>query len=108
MRLATLGECNARRYARRGVARRGRYAAARQSRQRCRQALEEWDRVEPALRTIAAELVPARGDARSIPALLAAPLPRAWQWLDGSAFASHGELMQIAFGVDPPIAPTCR
>ena len=34
---------------------------------------------------------------------MAAPLPRAWQWLDGSAFPSHGELMQKAFNL-PPIA----
>jgi fumarylacetoacetate (FAA) hydrolase len=32
---------------------------------------------------------------------LAAPLPRAWQWLDGSVFPTHAELMQIAFGLDP-------
>jgi fumarylacetoacetate (FAA) hydrolase len=30
-----------------------------------------------------------------------APLPRAWQWLDGSAFPQHGELMQKAFGLPP-------
>lgn len=40
------------------------------------------------------------------PLALAAPLPRAWQWLDGSAFSSHGELMQVAFGMDP--VPTDR
>ena len=34
-------------------------------------------------------------------ARLAAPLPRAWQWLDASAFASHGDLMQKLFGGDP-------
>lgn len=27
------------------------------------------------------------------------PLPRAWQWLDGSAFASHSELIQKAWGL---------
>lgn len=32
---------------------------------------------------------------------LRAPLPRSWQWLDGSAFATHGELMQVAFCLDP-------
>ena len=32
---------------------------------------------------------------------IAAPLPRAWQWLDGSAFDTHGELMQRAFNMDP-------
>lgn len=30
-----------------------------------------------------------------------APLPRAWQWLDGSCFLSHSELMQRAFNLDP-------
>ncbi|WP_288806068.1 fumarylacetoacetate hydrolase family protein [uncultured Novosphingobium sp.] len=32
---------------------------------------------------------------------LRAPMPRSWQWLDGSAFGTHGELMQIAFGLPP-------
>ena len=32
---------------------------------------------------------------------LMAPLPRAWQWLDGSAFPSHGALMQQAFNLPP-------
>lgn len=32
---------------------------------------------------------------------LAAPLPRAWQWLDGSAFQSHGDLMCQVLGIDP-------
>ena len=35
------------------------------------------------------------------PAQLMAPLPRSWQWLDGSAFASHGELMDKALGIEP-------
>ncbi|TDX18554.1 fumarylacetoacetate (FAA) hydrolase [Buttiauxella sp. BIGb0552] len=30
---------------------------------------------------------------------LLAPFPRAWQWLDGSAFLSHGERMQQAFNL---------
>jgi fumarylacetoacetate (FAA) hydrolase len=30
-----------------------------------------------------------------------APLPRAWQWLDASAYASHGALMQKAYDHDP-------
>lgn len=32
---------------------------------------------------------------------LAAPLPRTWQWLDGSAFRTHADLMQVAFGTAP-------
>ncbi|MFD1612295.1 fumarylacetoacetate hydrolase family protein [Sphingomonas tabacisoli] len=35
------------------------------------------------------------------PEAMAAPLPRAWQWLDGSAFSSHGALMQRAFNLPP-------
>nr|WP_277990260.1 fumarylacetoacetate hydrolase family protein [Pandoraea sp. LA3] len=31
----------------------------------------------------------------------AAPLPRAYQWLDASAFANHGQLMITAFGIAP-------
>ena len=30
-----------------------------------------------------------------------APLPRAWQWLDGSAFPQHGILMAKAFEREP-------
>jgi fumarylacetoacetate (FAA) hydrolase len=33
---------------------------------------------------------------------LAAPLPRAWQWLDASAFHSHGDLLETVFGIDAP------
>jgi fumarylacetoacetate (FAA) hydrolase len=29
-------------------------------------------------------------------------MPRSWQWLDGSAFSQHGDLMQVAFN-SPPI-----
>lgn len=32
---------------------------------------------------------------------LSAPLPRAWQWLDGSLFLNHGHLMQQAFHLPP-------
>ena len=58
-------------------------------------ALENWQTAEPVLRAIAEfpHALPLSD--------VAAPLPRAWQWLDGSAFESHGELMQIAFGMDP-------
>jgi len=32
---------------------------------------------------------------------LCAPLPRAWQWLDGSAYESHGALMDQVLGIAP-------
>ncbi len=30
-----------------------------------------------------------------------APLPRAWQWLDGSVYESHSQLLQAVFGLEP-------
>lgn len=57
-------------------------------------AIETWDAAEPALRQLDAEA----GEPLD-PASLRAPLPRTWQWLDGSAFPMHGELMQVAFGI---------
>lgn len=69
-------------------------------------ALERWDAVEPALRRLAAA-IDAGDPVVALVAIgaaqLGAPLPRAWQWLDGSAFPQHGVLMQQAFGL-PPIA----
>lgn len=32
-------------------------------------------------------------------AMLLAPLPRAWQWLDGSAYTTHAALMDRAYGI---------
>jgi len=57
------------------------------------QALEDWSNVEPQLRAVT-DFTEALD-----PASLRAPLPRAWQWLDGSAFASHGDLMDKALGI---------
>lgn len=66
-------------------------------------ALEQWPRVEEALQSVYRALVAgtAPGAFALDPARLAAPLPRAWQWLDGSCFLSHGELMQKAFNLEP-------
>ena len=58
-------------------------------------ALEDWDAVAPALAAITA--FPEVLDT----ARLAAPLPRAWQWLDGSVYPSHGALMDKALGITP-------
>lgn len=60
------------------------------------EALEDWDRVAPLL--AAASNFPDPLD----PAQVIAPLPRAWQWLDGSVYASHGALMDKVIGIDKP------
>lgn len=66
-------------------------------------AIDRWDEVSPALRLLSDRLNTGRAaDATAFrPEAMAAPLPRAWQWLDGSAFPSHGELMQKAFNLPP-------
>lgn len=64
-------------------------------------ALDSWATAEPALRGLSARLASGEGEAAQ-GLRLAAPLPRAWQWLDGSAFRSHGELMETLFGTEPP------
>ncbi|WP_242417152.1 fumarylacetoacetate hydrolase family protein [Sphingomonas panni] len=59
------------------------------------QLLEQWDIHAATCRAIAEFPDPLT------PQALAAPLPRAWQWLDGSAFDSHGALMDQVFGISP-------
>ena len=63
-------------------------------------ALETWESAEASLRAEYDRLNADAGD-RFDPREALAPLPRAWQWLDGSAFDSHGELMQKVFGLPP-------
>ncbi|MBX3592843.1 fumarylacetoacetate hydrolase family protein [Sphingomonas sp.] len=63
-------------------------------------AIGRWEAVQPLLRAVDARLAAGEGEAID-PVRIAAPLPRSWQWLDGSAFSTHGDLMQIAFGLDP-------
>ncbi|MFC3443096.1 fumarylacetoacetate hydrolase family protein [Sphingobium rhizovicinum] len=64
------------------------------------QAVERWVMIEPALRALADRLEQGEGSPIDHDRLLA-PLPRAWQWLDGSAFPQHGALMQKAFNLPP-------
>ena len=66
-------------------------------------ALDDWDRCEPELRALAESLehdaVP-RGRFHERQA--AAPLPRAYQWADGSAYVNHVELVRKARGAEMP------
>jgi fumarylacetoacetate (FAA) hydrolase len=66
-------------------------------------ALDDWERCEPLLRALAVSLeheaVP-RGRFREHEA--AAPLPRAYQWADGSAYVNHVELVRKARGAEMP------
>lgn len=66
-------------------------------------ALDDWDEVAPRLVRLAQDLEVGTApsfafDARN----LAAPLPRAFQWADGSAYVNHVELVRRARGADMP------
>jgi fumarylacetoacetate (FAA) hydrolase len=63
-------------------------------------AITNWDVAERELWVVAARLVAGEGKPLDV-RTLRAPLPRSWQWLDGSAFPVHGELMNVAFASDP-------
>ena len=67
-------------------------------------ALDEWSDVEGDLLRLSDELEQGgRDDAFTLdPAALAAPLPRAYQWLDGSAYVNHVELVRKARGAEMP------
>ncbi len=66
-------------------------------------ALDAWDRTEPGLRRIAEDLEGGRVAGSPVdPRLFAAPLPRAYEWVDGSAFLNHVILVRKARGAEPP------
>jgi fumarylacetoacetate (FAA) hydrolase len=68
-------------------------------------ALDRWDWCAPSLRALAASL-----DAGDVggepldPDALLSPLPRAYEWLDGSAYLNHVRLVRRARGAEPPAA----
>nr|WP_222622574.1 fumarylacetoacetate hydrolase family protein [Ramlibacter albus] len=66
-------------------------------------AVERWSQTQPQLAALSERL-----NAGAVPdsfafdaSQAAAPLPRAPQWCDGSAFLNHGQLMQQAFHLEP-------
>lgn len=66
-------------------------------------AIEDWDTASVALQALADKLE--KGELASQPYdpdLLASPLPRAYQWADGSAYLSHMRLVRKARGVEMP------
>jgi fumarylacetoacetate (FAA) hydrolase len=74
------------------------------------QMLDDWDATCLKVQRIYAELNEAVDGARPAPfetmdfepARCAAPLPRAYQWADGSAYVNHVELVRRARGADMP------
>ncbi|MDH4055817.1 MAG: fumarylacetoacetate hydrolase family protein [Gammaproteobacteria bacterium] len=64
-------------------------------------ALDNWALARPALQAIADELENGGGDAFD-QSTCASPLPRAYQWADGSAYVNHVELVRKARGAELP------
>lgn len=66
-------------------------------------ALDDWDGIAPRLAELARQL-----ELGSVPSFrfhehdCASPLPRAFQWLDGSAYVNHVELVRKARGAEMP------
>ncbi|MCA9664946.1 MAG: fumarylacetoacetate hydrolase family protein [Myxococcales bacterium] len=66
------------------------------------QALDNWEAMRPALEQVAARIDGHPGAFDLDTAKLAAPLPRAYQWVDGSAYVNHVELVRKARGAEMP------
>ncbi|MGB5490671.1 MAG: fumarylacetoacetate hydrolase family protein [Woeseiaceae bacterium] len=64
-------------------------------------ALDDWQSARPALKKIAAKLDAGEGSPFDESAC-ASPLPRAYQWADGSAYVNHVELVRKARGAEMP------
>ena len=71
---------------------------------RLQQVLDDWNFLSPQLEDLATTLN--HGKARHAfafdPAMCMAPLPRAYQWADGSAYLNHVELVRKARGAEMP------
>jgi fumarylacetoacetate (FAA) hydrolase len=65
------------------------------------QALDNWDAVQGDLQALSARVNGGEGDAFDESAC-ASPLPRAYQWADGSAYVNHVELVRKARGAEMP------
>jgi len=64
-------------------------------------ALDDWANTQPALEAISIDLEAGGGDTFD-QSDCASPLPRAYQWADGSAYVNHVELVRKARGAELP------
>ena len=66
-------------------------------------ALDQWDVLEPRLRALAADLEAGRAQGHPVDtSALHSPLPRAYEWVDGSAYLNHVLLVRKARNAEPP------
>ena len=77
-----------------------RYLAASDAAPTLQAALDDWEMISPLLEVLA-ERVEVEGEAFD-QAACASPLPRAYQWADGSAYVNHVELVRKARNAEMP------
>ncbi|MEQ9394164.1 fumarylacetoacetate hydrolase family protein [Haliea sp.] len=65
------------------------------------QALDDWEQQQPVLERLAEQVENGAGEA-FVEEACASPLPRAFQWADGSAYVNHVELVRKARGAEMP------
>jgi fumarylacetoacetate (FAA) hydrolase len=66
-------------------------------------ALDRWEQAAPELRALAEALDAGREAGAPLDVVaLHAPLPRAYEWVDGSAYLNHVRLVRRARGAEPP------
>ena len=66
-------------------------------------ALDRWDEVAPELQALAKKLNKGDVDGKPVDvSALSAPLPRAYEWIDGSAYINHIVLVRKARDAEPP------
>ena len=68
------------------------------------EALDDWETISPQLQSVATTLEsgPIDGEFAFDPTAVASPLPRAYHWVDGSAYVNHVELVRKARGAEMP------
>lgn len=80
-----------------------RYAPAKDVAPTMQAALDDWSAVEPKLRARAEQLDAGDIESHPIdPSKLGPPLPRAYEWVDGSAYINHIVLVRKARNAEPP------
>jgi len=66
-------------------------------------ALDDWSRCEPALQALANKLENGQVEAQPVEwERFLSPLPRAYEWIDGSAYLNHVRLVRKARNAEPP------
>jgi fumarylacetoacetate (FAA) hydrolase len=79
------------------------YASARAVAPTMQAALDRWSELEPALRGLAAQLDAGALEGEPVDVGALGPvLPRAYEWVDGSAYLNHVRLVRKARGAEPP------